>query len=151
MGIRHYLLGLAIVFYAMLIAGLYSQLSAQTICHRFEPFGTMCFPLVAPPNADEDNPPGVVLVHDGYTQWMQPPRPTVSCCSSVDCEPVQARFDERRGVYQALINGEWTDIPPNIILDPKKPENHSPDGGYHACWNRTTGELLCFREAEPKT
>lgn len=88
--------------------------------------------------------------HDGYEKWMQPPTPTVSCCNKQDCEPVEARFDEKRGVYQALIEGRWRDIPPEIILDPKKPENANPDGSYHACWNRATKELLCFREAEPK-
>jgi len=150
MGIRHILLGIAILFYILIVAGLYSQLRAQTICHKFDRFGTMCFPLVVPPDADSTNPPGVVLVHDGYTQWMQPHRPGTSCCNNQDCSRVDARFDEKRKVYQALIDGEWRDIPPHIILDPEKPANHSPDGGYHACWNRATGELLCFREAEPK-
>lgn len=89
-------------------------------------------------------------VHDGYTKWRQPPNPGTSCCNDQDCSRVEGRFDEKRGVYQALIDGEWRDIPPEIILDPKKPENTNPDGGYHACWNRQTGKLLCFREAEPK-
>lgn len=102
------------------------------------------------PDADVDAPPGVVLVHDGYTLWMQPHRPTVSCCSSVDCEPVEARYDETRKVWQAKIEGQWVDIPQKIILDPKLPENATPDGSSHACWNRETKELLCFREPEAK-
>lgn len=93
---------------------------------------------------------GKLRAHDGYNKWMQPHRPGTSCCSSYDCAPVAARYDQRRGLYEAMIDGAWRAIPPWIVLDPKKPENHSPDGGYHACWNRTTGELLCFREAEPK-
>lgn len=88
--------------------------------------------------------------HDGYSKWMQPHRPDRSCCNKQDCAPVQARFDVQRGLYEALIAGEWRAIPPHIILDPGKPENATPDGSYHACWLRSTGELLCFREAEPK-
>lgn len=87
--------------------------------------------------------------HDGYTKWRQPPNPGMSCCNNTDCHPVQARYDEKRKIYQALIDGEWRDIPPEIILDPRKPENENPDGGYHACWD-TNGKLLCFRVAEPK-
>lgn len=64
---------------------------------------------------------------------------------------MEARYNKKTGRYEALIDGRWQEIPPQIILDPKKPENASPDGGYHACWNRNTGELLCFREAEPKS
>jgi hypothetical protein len=93
---------------------------------------------------------GITLAHDGYEKWMQPPHPTLSCCNKQDCEPVEARYIEERGVYQARIEGEWRDIPPAIILDPKKPENATPDGSYHACWNRLSKVLLCFREAEPK-
>jgi hypothetical protein len=88
--------------------------------------------------------------HDAYTKWMQPHRPGTSCCSNQDCAPVHARFDEQRKLYEAQIDGEWRAIPPHIILDPKKPENATPDGSFHACWNRRTGELLCFRTAEPK-
>ena len=89
--------------------------------------------------------------HDGYEKWMQPHRPGLSCCNNHDCEPVEARYNEARQVYQALIEGTWIDIPPHIILDHKRIENVNFDGGYHACWNRTTKELLCFREAEPKS
>jgi hypothetical protein len=92
----------------------------------------------------------IIPAHDGYEKWMQPHRPTVSCCNKQDCEPVEARYDDARKIYQAKIRGEWVDIPRRIVLDPKKPENHSPDGSFHACWNRVTNELLCFREAEPK-
>jgi hypothetical protein len=88
--------------------------------------------------------------HDGYEKWMQPHRPTMSCCNKQDCAPVEARFDQSRGLYEAYIDGQWQAIPRHIILDPKKPENANPDGSYHACWNRRSGELLCFREAEPK-
>ena len=89
--------------------------------------------------------------HDGYEKWMQPHRPGLSCCNNLDCEPVAARYDEDHKTYQALIEGRWTDIPAHIILDQRKTENVNFDGGYHACWNRTTKELLCFREAEPKS
>jgi len=110
-------------------------------CYIIEKTGTLCILQ------------GDVFVeqaHDGYTKWKQPHRPGYSCCNNTDCEPVEARYDERRGVYQAKIDGKWRDIPPEIILDPKKAENDNPDGGYHACWNHSTGELLCFRVAEPK-
>ena len=103
--------------------------------------------IPAPPIIASD---GIVLAHDGYTQWTQPHRPGTSCCNKQDCEPVEARFDEKTGRYYARIGREWREIPAHIVLDPRKPENHNPDGSFHACWNRSTGELLCFREAEPK-
>jgi len=93
----------------------------------------------------------VMPVHDFYNHWMQPHRPYQSCCNDYDCDPVDARFNEETKRYEAKIEGVWREIPPEIILDPKKPENASPDGSFHACWNQTTKELLCFREAEPKT
>jgi hypothetical protein len=108
------------------------------------------FPPIPLPDADVDAPPGIVLVHDGYLLWMQPPKPGVSCCSDKDCFPVDARYDEKRKMWQAKIEGEWRDIPPEIILDPKKPENATPDGSSHACWDQNTKELLCFREPEAK-
>lgn len=107
-------------------------------------------PLRPLPDADVDAPPGIVLVHDGYSKWMQPPHPEYGCCNDYDCAPVEARYDEARKVWQAKIDGVWRDIPPEIILDPKKPENASPDGSSHACWNKSTGQLLCFREPEAK-
>jgi hypothetical protein len=86
--------------------------------------------------------------HDFYTGWQMPHKPGKSCCNKQDCEPVQGRKDDD-GSYHALIEGQWRATPKEIILDPAKPENKSP-GGYHACWNRTTKELLCFREEETK-
>jgi hypothetical protein len=116
--------------------------SQQVSCYQIEKSGELCIPSTGEIFVEE--------AHAFYEKWMQPPKPTVSCCNKQDCEPVEARFDEKRGIYQAYIEGQWVDIPQNIVLDPKKPENASPDGSYHACWNRTTKELLCFREAEPK-
>lgn len=92
----------------------------------------------------------VLPVHNGYEKWMQPPRPLVSCCNDRDCEPVEGRYDEHRRTYQAKIEGQWVDIPDSIILDRRNPDNASPDGSFHACWDRGSKELLCFREAEPK-
>src|SRR5262249_16757406 len=89
--------------------------------------------------------------HHGYDKCMQAHRPELGCWNNQDCEPVAARYDETRQLYQALIDGTWTDIPPHTILDQKKIENVNFDGSYHACWNRTTKEVLCFREAEPKS
>lgn len=95
--------------------------------------------------------PMLARAHDGYEKWKQPPFPDRGCCNNYDCSPVEARFDDKRGIYQALIEGAWVDVPPAVILDPKKPENTNPDGGYHACWvPGGTRRLLCFREAEPK-
>lgn len=131
------------LFIALIVGWSASRCRAQEVgCFAIDRFGYLCIPST-----------GDIFVehaHDGYEKWMQPPKPGVSCCNKQDCEAVEARFDERRRVYQALINGQWRDIPPEIILDPKKPENANPDGSYHACWNRSTGQLLCFREAEPK-
>jgi hypothetical protein len=128
----------ALVFSALVIEAARAQTAG---CYQIDRFGELCIPV---------STIFVENAHDGYEKWMQPHRPTVSCCNKQDCEPVEARYDEKRGTYQAYIEGEWRDIPAMIILDTKKPENINPDGSFHACWNRSTKELLCFREAEPK-
>ncbi len=89
--------------------------------------------------------------HEGYQKWNRPDKPAgYSCCNDSDCAPIQARLDGARRVYQIFINREWVDVPREKILDPGKPANVNPDGSFHACWNHSTGEIYCFREAEPK-
>lgn len=89
-----------------------------------------------------------VSAHGFYTGWMMPTHPSKSCCNEKDCEAVTA-YKDLSGTYWALIERRWREIPKAIILDPTKPENKSP-GGYHACWDRDSKELLCFREEEVK-
>ncbi len=49
-----------------------------------------------------------------------------SCCSGVDCRPTEARIT-RDGV-EVLVDGQWTLVPPEKILD-----KASPDLGSHVC------------------
>jgi len=86
--------------------------------------------------------------HEFYSKWMKPHKPTESCCNNRDCFEVEGR-KLPNGRYQAFVDGEWIDIPPEIVLDPLKPENQSP-GGYHLCRDPLTKELFCFREEEVK-
>jgi len=41
-----------------------------------------------------------------------------SCCNGQDCRPTQARWDPKRGRWQAMVDGVWTFIDnQNLVLD----------------------------------
>jgi hypothetical protein len=84
-------------------------------------------------------PSGRVEAHDWYSGLRQPGtgRP---CCGGYDCQalrPQQIRYVED-GRMQFLLDDEWRDVDPAVIL-----ERPSPDGRVHACWNTPSRQLLC--------
>src|SRR5262249_218069 len=50
-----------------------------------------------------------------------------SCCNLADCVPTQSRMNGEG--YEVLVDGEWTNVPPNAIQNVT-----APDGGAHVCF-----------------
>ena len=77
--------------------------------------------------------------HDWYTDLVQPGT-GVPCCGMFECrplQPTQIRIIEG-GRMQFLLDDEWRDVDPAVILDLP-----SPDGRVHACWSSYMQRLLC--------
>ncbi len=75
---------------------------------------------------------------DFYSQWKQPSN-GVSCCNDADCRPTQSRIKD--GQLQAMVNGEWWDVPAEAVLPETVP---TPlDLQDHVCAN--WGRVLCFK------
>lgn len=86
--------------------------------------------------------------HHYYQHWKQPGT-TVSCCNARmnvmgvemgDCEPTRAEI--RQGDWYAWerLTQRWLKIPDDRIL---KERNPSVEEG-HLCFNKWTGQILCF-------
>ena len=64
-------------------------------------------------------------MHHWYKTLRQPGT-GYECCDQKDCRPTTARA---RGLHiEVLVDGEWTRVPPNTIL-----EVQSPDMNTHVC------------------
>jgi len=92
--------------------------------------------------------------HDWY-QRLKQPGTGYSCCNGEiknaagvviegDCRPTRAYQDDE-GVWQALIDGRWTPVPPRVVL-----QTLAPDGNSHICANKS-GMIFCFIGGSPKT
>lgn len=80
-----------------------------------------------PPDADPQFAP--------WFQGLQQPN-GASCCSEADCRPVESRTAGDH--YQAFVEGEWLDIPPEKVIRPRS----NPIGRAVLCmWH---GQVLCF-------
>ena len=79
-------------------------------------------------------------LHHWYQKLMRPNDPYLSCCSSNDCTPTQAKMVD--GKWTALKAGRWITIPNENINS-----EESTDGHAHICWYPSTAdtdEVLCF-------
>src|SRR5262245_13679445 len=75
-----------------------------------------------------------------YSKLMRKDTKT-SCCNLSDCVPTQSRMND--GGYEVLVEGEWTKVPQNVILNVT-----APDGGAHVCFPKPNkyqpkGTLFC--------
>jgi hypothetical protein len=50
-----------------------------------------------------------------------------SCCNQSDCVPTQSR--KSIDGYEVMVEGEWTKVPPEVILNVI-----APDSGAHVCF-----------------
>jgi hypothetical protein len=67
--------------------------------------------------------------HDPLHHWyktLRQPRTGYDCCDNKDCRPTTARL--RNGSIEVMIDGEWTKVPPNTVLDVAPPDLRS-----HVC------------------
>jgi hypothetical protein len=67
---------------------------------------------------------------------LKQPGTGVSCCDISDCKRAEA--DWRDGQWHAVVNGEWTPIPPEKELD-----KESIDGDAYVC-SSPTRRIYCF-------
>jgi hypothetical protein len=76
-----------------------------------------------------------------YSKLMRKDTKT-SCCNLSDCVPTQSRTNGDG--YEVLVEGEWTKVPQNVILNIT-----APDGGAHVCFPKQPnryhpkGTLFC--------
>ena len=82
-----------------------------------------------PPNADMSLAP--------WFQSLRQPGTGISCCSMADCR--QTDFRIRDGHYQAMVEGHWESVPPDVIL--QRADN--PTGRAVVCYTPFRG-IMCF-------
>lgn len=88
-------------------------------------------------------------MHEYYKKLSNPKYETYSpgsCCNNRDCDIVRAWYDEKKGNWVAVINGEKWDVPPETIITKHYPE--APDGNSHVCI--IGGKIVCFVRGLPK-
>jgi hypothetical protein len=84
-------------------------------------------------------PKGELRAHDWYSDLRQPGT-GIPCCGMLECRPLQATQIRtvEGGRMQFLLDHEWRDVDPTLILDLP-----SPDGRVHARWSSYMKRLLC--------
>jgi hypothetical protein len=82
-----------------------------------------------PPNANPALAP--------WFRSLVQPGTGMSCCSIADCRETDFRIIGDH--YEALIQGEWHEIPPDKIL----PRADNPTGRAVVCWSPALG-IMCF-------
>jgi hypothetical protein len=82
-----------------------------------------------PPNADMSLAP--------WFESLQQPGTGMSCCSIADCRQTDFRIQD--GHYQALIEGQWRVVPPQVVLE----RMDNPTGRAVVCYSPYRG-IMCF-------
>jgi hypothetical protein len=67
---------------------------------------------------------------------LKQPGTEISCCDISDCRRAEANW--RNGQWHAVVEGQWTPIPPEKELDKK-----SIDGDAYVC-SSPTRRIYCF-------
>ncbi len=83
----------------------------------------------SPPNTDMSLAP--------WFQSLRQPGTGISCCSMADCR--QTEFRTNGSHYEALVEGEWREVPRETILE--RVEN--PTGHAVVCYTPSRG-IMCF-------
>jgi hypothetical protein len=82
-----------------------------------------------PPNADMSLAP--------WFQDLRQPGTGMSCCSMADCR--QTDFRIAGSHYEAMVDGEWREVPPDTILQ----RTDNPTGRAVVCYTPSRG-IMCF-------
>lgn len=87
--------------------------------------------------------------HDWYRD-LQQPGTGYSCCNGTangsegDCRPTRAYLSDD-GLWYALVDGRWVQVPPGAVL-----AQPAPDGRSHICAN-PSGRIHCFLRGSPRS
>lgn len=97
----------------------------------FALIGLLASPAFArpPPNADMSLAP--------WFQSLRQPHTGMSCCSVSDCRQTDFRIEG--GQYEALIDGQWRRVPPEVVLQ----RTDNPTGRAVVCYTPYRG-IMCF-------
>lgn len=68
---------------------------------------------------------------------LRQPGTGMLCCSMADCRPSDFRIQD--GHYEAMVNGEWRKVPPEVILY----RTDNPTGRAVVCYTPYRG-IMCF-------
>lgn len=82
-----------------------------------------------PPDADMSLAP--------WFQSLRQPGTNMSCCSMADCRQTDFRIQD--GHYQAMVDGEWRVVPPEVMLQ----RMDNPTGRAIVCYTPYHG-IMCF-------
>lgn len=82
-----------------------------------------------PPNADMTLAP--------WFEGLRQPGTGMSCCSIADCRQTDFRINGSH--YEALVEGEWREVPPDKILE----RMDNPTGRAVVCYTPSRG-IMCF-------
>jgi len=82
-----------------------------------------------PPNADMTLAP--------WFQGLRQPGTGMSCCSIADCR--QTDFRTKGSHYEAMVEGEWREVPQSTILE----QIENPTGHAVVCYTPSRG-IMCF-------
>lgn len=81
-------------------------------------------------SAQHQHPPQDAAIHERfYSTWKMPDAPHVSCCSSHDCYPTEARHDGQGWLARRREDGKWLRIPAEKV----ETNRDNPDGRNHIC------------------
>ena len=91
----------------------------------------------------------IAKINDWYEKLKQPGS-NASCCNGSrngvegDCRPTRA-YQKDDGMWYALLNGRWIQVPPRVVL-----KTLAPDGNSHIC-AAPSGVIFCFMGGSPKS
>lgn len=74
---------------------------------------------------------GHAKLHHWY-ETLRQPGTGYGCCDNKDCRPTIARL--RDGILEVVVDGDWTKVPPNVILDIDSPDASTQVCAPHGPW-----------------
>jgi hypothetical protein len=93
--------------------------------------------LMLASSADARPPQNADMSLAPWFQSLLQPKTGMSCCSMADCR--QTDFRIAGSHYEALVEGEWREVPRDTVLE----QTDNPTGRAVVCYTPTRG-IMCF-------